>query len=128
VGKQVAEFVDFLVSSGIVLSRIHVVGFSLGAHVSGWVGHFIQSGRLVRITALDPAKLPAKVRADGFVYRSLGPSDAEFVDAIHTHGHPRLGFGTLRPVGHADFYPNGGSIQPPCKFRTGERDLTDKGH
>jgi hypothetical protein len=36
------------------------------------------------------------------------------VDVIHTDGATRLhsGFGYLEPLGHVDFYPNGGSAQP----------------
>jgi len=44
----------------------------------------------------------------------LDPTDAQFVDVIHTSG-PVFGF--LAPLGHADFYPNNGKIpQPGCSF------------
>ncbi len=48
----------------------------------------------------------------------LDASDALFVDVIHTDGAPRMvsGFGYLGPLGHVDFYPNGGSAQP-SKFQ-----------
>lgn len=43
----------------------------------------------------------------------LDPSDAKHVHVIHTNG----GFlGFLKPIGHADFYPNGGMNQKGCKF------------
>ncbi len=35
----------------------------------------------------------------------LAPSDAMFVDVLHTDG--LLGAGLLQPLGHVDFYPNG---------------------
>jgi len=42
----------------------------------------------------------------------LDPTDAEFVDVIHTCGGT---LGYKGALGHADFYPNGGSaIQPGC--------------
>jgi hypothetical protein len=36
------------------------------------------------------------------------------VDVIHTDGSSSIagGFGHLDPLGHVDFYPNGGSVQP----------------
>lgn len=45
----------------------------------------------------------------------LDPSDAQFVDAIHTNieGAVGLGYGGL--IGHVDFYPNKGDDQPPCE-------------
>ena len=43
----------------------------------------------------------------------LDESDARYVDVIHTDA----GFyGTDRRGGHTDFYPNGGSHQPGCRF------------
>ena len=43
---------------GSSLADIHVVGFSLGAHVAGWVGSAITTGKLARITGnLTDSKL-----------------------------------------------------------------------
>lgn len=64
---------------------------------------------------LDPAS-PLFETITGIVdpeYR-LDPTDAQFVDVIHTSGPV---FGSLVPLGHADFYPNNGKIpQPGCSF------------
>lgn len=47
--------------------------------------------------------------------RDLDPSDAHFVDILHT-GAGILG--QWGPTGHADFYINGGSSQPGCASDT----------
>lgn len=40
----------------------------------------------------------------------LSVNDAEYVEAIHTSN--LLGY--IPPIGHSDFYPNGGIAQPGC--------------
>lgn len=86
----------------------HLIGHSLGAHISGYCGDRIPG--LGRITALDPARpffqgMPKSVRLDR--------ADAHFVDAIHSDFTPEnailllMSFGMTTPVGHLDFYPNG---------------------
>jgi Lipase. len=67
-------------------------------------------------SGLDPASflfeswtLPAN--------RRLDHTDAEYVEVIHTDGS-RIwsdGFGLLSPVGHVDYFPNGGVDQPGCR-------------
>jgi len=42
----------------------------------------------------------------------IDKSDANFVDIIHTNGN---GLGLIKPLGHIDFYPNGGIAQLKCK-------------
>ncbi|XP_078685692.1 pancreatic triacylglycerol lipase-like isoform X2 [Branchiostoma floridae x Branchiostoma belcheri] len=116
VGAELARFISFLRAELGVSSRsIHIIGHSLGAHIAGYAGQRLaKSGsKIGRITALDPAEpgfqgRPRHVRLD--------PSDAVFVDAIHTDGEEGMdiGFGMSQPVGHLDFYPNGGRDQPGC--------------
>lgn len=49
----------------------------------------------------------------------LDPSDAEFVDVIHTDGGI---IGVRRGIGHADFYPNAGEApQPGCNLQNFSR-------
>ncbi|XP_026274955.2 inactive pancreatic lipase-related protein 1-like [Frankliniella occidentalis] len=106
VGARVADLLDLLLSSGLgSADRLHLVGHSLGAHV---VGNAAKRTRVARITGLDPAQpLFFNSSAD-----RLGASDADLVDVVHTC----VGLlGYRRPLGHVDFYPNGGTIsQPGC--------------
>lgn len=48
----------------------------------------------------------------------LDTTDADFVDIIHTNSGTLLqgGESMIEPIGHADFYPNGGQRQPGCLF------------
>lgn len=89
------------------LSDVTLVGFSLGAHVSGNIGKAL-SGRIGVIVALDPAG-PFISSSD--INFSVHPSDAQYVQGIHTNAGT---LGMSDPVGHSDFYPNGGSRQPGC--------------
>ncbi|TEA41708.1 hypothetical protein DBR06_SOUSAS1510114, partial [Sousa chinensis] len=94
--------------------NVHLIGHSLGAHTAAEAGRRL-GGRVGRITGLDPAQpcfqgTPEEVRLD--------PSDAMFVDVIHTDSAPIipfLGFGMSQKVGHLDFYPNGGREMPGCQ-------------
>ena len=49
VGLLTGNFVNFLISQGVDLSKLHLIGFSMGAHVVGRAGH-ITNGVLPRIT------------------------------------------------------------------------------
>lgn len=61
------------------------------------------------IKGLDPA-LPLFNNYENLADR-LDPSDAQHVQVIHTNGG-LLGY--QLPLGHADFYPNGGQNQKGC--------------
>ncbi|XP_028038572.1 pancreatic lipase-related protein 2-like [Bombyx mandarina] len=99
------------------IDNFHFIGHSLGAHLGGYCGHELQKKfnlKLGRITGLDPAA-PYFSRTVTLV--RLDRSDAKYVDIIHSNAMPLYfsGFGISEPIGHVDFYPNGGSTQPGCK-------------
>jgi len=112
VGLEIGYLVNWLASSyGVDVADVHLLGHSLGSHVSGYAGEQIPG--MGRISGLDPAgpyftSLPPVVRLD--------PTDAVLVDNIHTDADyiVMLGYGTGQPMGHLDFYPNSGHDQPGC--------------
>ncbi|XP_007469662.1 PREDICTED: pancreatic lipase-related protein 2 isoform X2 [Lipotes vexillifer] len=118
VGAQIAYLIQGLSTQlGYGPENVHLIGHSLGAHTAAEAGRRL-GGRVGRITGLDPAQpcfqgTPEVVRLD--------PSNAMFVDVIHTDSAPTvpfLGFGMSQKVGHLDFYPNGGKEMPGCKKNT----------
>ncbi|XP_028831248.1 lipoprotein lipase [Denticeps clupeoides] len=116
VGKEVAKFINWLEDMKYPLEKLHVLGYSLGAHVAGIAGN-LMSNKVSRITGLDPAG-PRFEHAEDL--RRLSPDDAHFVDVLHTNtrGTPDLSIGIQRPVGHVDIYPNGGTFQPGCSLQS----------
>ncbi|XP_072929530.1 phospholipase A1-like [Epargyreus clarus] len=108
------RFIKTIHNKGYPLSSIHLIGFSLGAHVSGITGKLVQNKfkkKLERIIALDPARpcfsKPSQYR--------LGKHDAAFVQVVHTSAGA---LGLEDPIGHTDVYINGVSVsQPECKDR-----------
>uniref|UniRef100_A0A667GLI9 Lipase I n=1 Tax=Lynx canadensis TaxID=61383 RepID=A0A667GLI9_LYNCA len=107
VAATLGTYIQILLNHGATLDNFHFIGMSLGAHVSGFVGKIFQ-GQLGRITGLDPAGpkfsgQPCDLRLDY--------TDAKFVDVIHSDIN---GLGINEPLGHIDFYANGGKKQPGC--------------
>ncbi|XP_063750619.1 lipase member H-like isoform X1 [Eleginops maclovinus] len=105
--NNLTAFIQIMEEHGASLSSIYLIGVSLGAHISGFIGANL-NGSIGRITALDPAGPqftgnPPEGRLD--------PTDAQFVDVLHTD-IDALGF--REPLGHIDFYANGGTDQPGC--------------
>ncbi|XP_045049466.2 lipase member I [Desmodus rotundus] len=107
VAVSLSEYIRRLLKHGASLDNFHFIGMSLGAHISGFVGKIFQ-GQLGRITGLDPAgpKFSGKPSNGRLDY-----TDAKFVDVIHSDTD---GLGIKEPLGHIDFYPNGGKKQPGC--------------
>lgn len=107
-GGALAQFIVFLNNAGVHVDDVHVIGHSLGAHVAGIGAEAIRGGQIGRITGLDPAgpgysDVPPNLRLD--------PGDAQLVDVIHTYMRV---LSLAQPLGHLDFYPNGGRFQPGC--------------
>lgn len=106
VGDCLAQLVNRLRDYGA--TDIHVIGFSLGAHVPAFAANALRPYRMPRITGLDPAMpLFVTVNKD----EKLDAGDAEFVDVLHTNAFIQ---GKIEASGHIDFYMNGGIIQPGC--------------
>ncbi|XP_064624490.1 pancreatic lipase-related protein 2-like [Lineus longissimus] len=118
VGLELAQLITVLGNAtGVQPDSFHLIGSGLGAHLASYTGNTLY-GRLKRITGLDPAG-PYFEGTDIAV--RLDPSDAQFVDVIHTDADSLLGavtgnggMGMNQPCGHVDFYPNGGQEQPGC--------------
>ncbi|XP_045527247.1 endothelial lipase-like [Pieris brassicae] len=108
IGQQLGEFINWLHEEfNVSYNNIHLVGFSLGAHLVGNAGKATQ-GRVKRITGLDPAGPLWKHDKN-----RLNKTDSQYVEIIHTNT-ALYGFSEL--CGHADFFPNGGDIMPGCWF------------
>lgn len=105
--ENLTAFIELMQKQGASLSTIHMIGISLGAHISGFVGANLM-GSIGRITALDPAGPQFTGTSTD---QRLDSSDAQFVDVLHTD-IDALGF--REPLGHIDFYANGGTDQPGC--------------
>ncbi|KAK0074178.1 hypothetical protein PV326_012669, partial [Microctonus aethiopoides] len=111
IGRNIAEMIAYQwIANRIDRKSLHIIGFSLGAHVAGFVGKELAPLTVPRITGLDPAG-PEFISKPP--YRRLDKSDAEFVDVIHTESNAA---GTWQPLGHVDFYPNSGQEQKGCKW------------
>lgn len=113
VAAQLAAFIVHLAKRGVPPAAVHLVGFSLGAHVAGLAGRLVAvrtGSQVARITALDPAK-PCFGRAAARRGASLARTDAAFVQAVHSSAGV---LGLMEPVGHADVYVNGLGPQPEC--------------
>lgn len=112
-GECTANFLLNLltIDRGFNLDKLHVIGFSLGAHAASFVSNSLEKligKKLKRITGLDPA-LP--FFSTSSLEWKLDKTDGDFVDVIHTNAGI---FGKIETCGHVDFYMNGGQFQPGC--------------
>lgn len=112
--NKIGEYVgDFLLSTQehFPLNSVSLVGHSLGAHIAGAAGART-GGRIGAIFGLDPAHplltLPMKPEN-----QRLDPSDAQFVQTLHTTSGT---LGTPSNLGHQDWYADNGMIpQKGCE-------------
>lgn len=109
VGKHTAKMLAQITDLGLDPKKFEIVGLSLGAHTASFIAknyRDLTNVTVSRLTGLDPA---------GPCFRNLGPdqridkTDADFVEVIATNID---GFGMAAPVGHVNFYVNGGEFQP----------------
>ncbi|CAH2049273.1 unnamed protein product, partial [Iphiclides podalirius] len=108
VGRGLGQFLTFLNRvTNAPFNTMHLVGFSLGAHLVGNAGREL-GGRAARVTGLDPAGPLWNYNTN-----RLRPTDGVYVEAIHTDGGAS-GLGIGSAVANADFFPNGGNSQPGC--------------
>lgn len=111
VAKRTAELLNFLVQEELLqLESLHIIGMSESSHIAGVTGEHITSGRVARITGLDPSRpfINMNVKAG-----RLSDDDAVLVDVVHTNA----GYlGEQAAIGHLDFYANGGKKQPGCDW------------
>ncbi|CAH2229366.1 jg21773 [Pararge aegeria aegeria] len=115
IGQKLGQFLADVLQQGQDPAHIHIIGHSLGAHIAGSTGKafLAASGRLLgRISALDPAgPCFSHVHPD----MRLKHTDAAYVDVIHTDGGV---YGLKDAIGHKDYYPNSGSMQPKCVLQS----------
>ncbi|XP_038206288.1 lipase member H-B-like [Zerene cesonia] len=109
VGKNTAKMLAELTEYGLDPKKLEIVGLSLGGQTASFIAkHYrkLKGLSVSRLTGLDPA---------GPCFRNLGPeeridkSDADFVEIVATNID---GYGMAAPVGHVNFYVNGGEYQP----------------
>ncbi|CAH0559150.1 unnamed protein product [Brassicogethes aeneus] len=102
IGILLAEFIDYLITKGLKLTDLELIGISLGGQAIGIAGAAIK-------TAYDPS---------GYEYNSYPPekrldeTDAQLVIVIHTN--PQMS-GYDKSCGHVDFWINNNlAVQPGC--------------
>lgn len=119
IGRQLSLILLDAMNLGTDPNRVHLIGFSLGAHIAGCASEVLKSRHILvgRITGLDPASPFFRHGIFRDRSRKLDASDAKLVDVVHTDGSIDFadGFGLLKPIGHVDFFPNGGREQAGCK-------------
>lgn len=107
-GAHIATFVNNLAAADFIdYHHVTCCGHSLGAHVCGGLGKNTRL-KIGNVYGLDPA---GPLFLMGNPATRLDAGDAHYVENCHTDIN-LLGIGN--PIGHVDYYPNGGENQPGC--------------
>uniref|UniRef100_A0A6P7GGD5 Phospholipase A1-like n=1 Tax=Diabrotica virgifera virgifera TaxID=50390 RepID=A0A6P7GGD5_DIAVI len=112
--KPLGELIGkYILDNELELEKLQLIGVGMGAHAAGQAGKYITRVSLHhigRITGLDVAG--PKFELDSVPPEGkLQKTDAFFVDTVHTNVQK---FGYKCPIGHVDWYVNGGNVQPGC--------------
>ncbi|KAF2885132.1 hypothetical protein ILUMI_21034 [Ignelater luminosus] len=107
VALEIKAFVE-AVQDGCTPHPIHIISHGVGAHIAGYVGSYVN---VTKITGLDPTgplfeNMPPVVRLD--------PTDATYVEVLHTDAFNSRSQGAKTRLGHIDFFFNGALLQPQC--------------
>uniref|UniRef100_A0A8C8HM22 triacylglycerol lipase n=1 Tax=Oncorhynchus tshawytscha TaxID=74940 RepID=A0A8C8HM22_ONCTS len=114
VGQEIAHFIDWLEeATNIPLDNLHLIGYSLGAHVAGFAGSHA-SNKVGRITGKYN---PGQTLRESMLTTAC-PQMMLTLWTFFTRGSLGFSIGIQQPVGHVDIYPNGGSFQPGCNLNT----------
>ncbi|CAH0405502.1 unnamed protein product [Chilo suppressalis] len=106
VGLIISGFINLLNNQfSYPPSQIRIVGVGLGGHIAAIAGRLVV-GNIPHIVAIDPS-------LHGWSHHPgrLGTDAATIVEVLHTTAGIQ---GYDLPLGHIDFYPNGGSQQIGC--------------
>ncbi|XP_036149695.1 inactive pancreatic lipase-related protein 1 isoform X2 [Monomorium pharaonis] len=122
VGVLFAESILKLKNANLNVSKIYIIGFSIGAHIAGIAGKCNKDFKISRITGLDPANryIPVLSMSQSLSGCYLTPDAAKCVDVIHTDmGYYGTTSSSMLPLlphtGTVEFYANGGyRPQPNC--------------
>lgn len=112
VGYRVGGLIEYLVNNlSTPITNIHVIGHSLGAHVAGFAGKYIQEKGMVLpwVTGLDPAAI---LFYPILPERRLSDTDGICVETLHTTEIP---VGYPCQLGKVSYFINGGKSQPGCE-------------
>lgn len=119
VAEALADLIALFKSSfKMDLRQLHLVGYSLGGQIAGLCGQLVGQRfqeKIGHITALDP--IGVIYTPDMDADRRLSADDAAFVEVVHTNAGGR---GYSGACGHADYFPNGGSVQAGCSAEDDE--------